>query len=59
MGQIKQIIKRDGRRVPFDEKKIANAIYAAAHVLGGQDRTSQDHLAKEVGAYLTYNLEIT
>lgn len=59
MGQIKQIVKRDGRRVPFDEAKIANAIYAAAHVLGGQDRSTAEHLAKEVVVYLTENLSIT
>lgn len=33
MGQIRQIIKRDGRHVPFDQTKITNAIYAAATVL--------------------------
>ena len=42
MGQIRQIVKRDGRRVPFDQTKITNAIYAAANVLGGQDRNTAE-----------------
>ncbi len=32
---IDQVIKRDGRRVPFDRKRIENAIYAAARAVGG------------------------
>ncbi len=34
---IKQIIKRDGRVVPFNTEKIANAIFKAAQSIGGQD----------------------
>ena len=34
---IEQIIKRDGRRAPFEIDKIANAIFGAAKASGGQD----------------------
>lgn len=40
MGGIKvitQIIKRDGRLVPFNTEKIANAIFKAAQSIGGQN----------------------
>ena len=59
MGQIEQIIKRDGRRVPFHQEKITNAIYAAAAVLGGQDRQTAQKLSSEVVSYLTEELKIT
>ena len=35
---IQQIVKRDGRVVPFELDKITEAIYKAAQALGGQDR---------------------
>ena len=59
MSQIRQIVKRDGRRVPFDETKIANAIYAAANVLGGQDRSTAEQLSEDVVCYLTDTLNIS
>ena len=34
---IQQIVKRDGRVVPFELDKITEAIYKAAQALGGQD----------------------
>ena len=34
----KKIEKRDGRIVPFDQGKIANAIWKAAQVVGGKDK---------------------
>ncbi len=34
---ITQIIKRDGRIVPFNTEKIANAIFKAAQSIGGQN----------------------
>ncbi len=37
MDCIRQIVKRDGRTVPFDVNKIADAIFKAAQVLGGRD----------------------
>ena len=35
---ITEIIKRDGRRAPFQIEKITDAIYAAAQASGGRDR---------------------
>lgn len=58
MGQIRQIIKRDGRHVPFDQTKITNAIYAAATVLGGQDRNTAEQLSADIVAYLTDEQQI-
>ncbi len=58
MGQIRQIIKRDGRHVPFDQTKITNAIYAAATVLGGQDRSTAEQLSADIMAYLTDEQQI-
>ena len=34
---IIHIIKRDGRKVPFNIEKIANAIFRAAQTQGGTD----------------------
>ena len=45
---ITMIRKRDGREVPFNIEKIANAIYKAAEVLGGQDYYTAMKLACEV-----------
>ena len=53
MGKIVEIIKRDGRRVPFDIDKISRAIFKAAEVLGGKDKEMADYLAKQVELYLT------
>lgn len=49
---MKQITKRDGRSVPFDIDKIANAIYGAAKALGGSDYEMALELAKQVEAEL-------
>lgn len=57
MAAIQKIIKRDGRCTAFDVKKIANAIYRAAEVLGGRDRAIADDLAQKVEAYLEENHE--
>lgn len=45
---ITQIRKRDGRVVPFDKEKIANAIFRAAKEVGGDDREKADQLASLV-----------
>ncbi|MEE1037736.1 MAG: anaerobic ribonucleoside triphosphate reductase [Eubacterium sp.] len=52
MGQITQIIKRDGRKVEFNIEKISLAIFKAAQVLGGNDREMADELAQKVVDYL-------
>ncbi|MCM8769553.1 MAG: ATP cone domain-containing protein, partial [Candidatus Omnitrophica bacterium] len=50
---ITQVRKRDGRLVPFDKKKIADAIFKAAQAVGGQDRYLAEDLAEAVTDYLT------
>ena len=35
---LKQVRKRSGRAVHFDQSKIANAIFKAAQAVGGADR---------------------
>ena len=46
---ISEIVKRDGRRVPFDESKIADAIKKAFAATGfPQDDKAAAELAKEV-----------
>ncbi len=50
---IKEVRKRDGRLVPFDESKIANAIFKAAQAVGGKDRA----LAEELASMVTVLLE--
>ena len=52
MDRIRQIVKRDGRTVPFELDKISDAIFKAAQVLGGRDREMSQNLAKEVQDYL-------
>ncbi len=49
---VARIIKRDGREAPFDKRKIADAIFAAARSIGGNDRDRADHLASAVAIYL-------
>lgn len=50
---IKTIVKRDGRTVKFDVKKIAEAIYKAAAALGGKDKNTAMYLAGQVELYLS------
>ena len=45
---IIHIIKRDGRKVPFNIEKIANAIFRAAHSCGGTDFNVAMEVAVEV-----------
>lgn len=49
---IDKIKKRDGRQVPFDREKIADAIYRAAHALGGTDRAEAERVTDMVVDYL-------
>ena len=49
---IEWIVKRDGRLVPFDPKKIAFAILRAAVAMGGRDQALAERLAGEVVASL-------
>lgn len=45
---IEQIVKRDGRRAPFEIEKIANAIFSAAKASGGHDYDMARDLADQV-----------
>ena len=45
---ITKIVKRDGRAVEFDKEKITQAIYKAAHAIGGNDYDSAEELAGKV-----------
>lgn len=53
MPKIKAVRKRDGRLVPFNERKIADAIFKAAQSVGGRDR----ELAEELASIVTSLLE--
>ena len=52
MDKIRQIVKRDGRLVPFELDKISEAIFKAAQVLGGRDKQMSESLAQDVQTYL-------
>ncbi|MCL2019796.1 MAG: anaerobic ribonucleoside triphosphate reductase [Oscillospiraceae bacterium] len=45
---LTKILKRDGRHVPFNLEKIADAIYKAARSVGGHDYESSLRLAEKV-----------
>jgi len=53
---IETIIKRDGRKVPFDINKIAEAIYKAAKATGGRDFETAKNLANNVVSYIENQL---
>ena len=46
------VIKRNGKVVPFDKSKIANAIFKAARAVGGENRKMAEALADEVVLFL-------
>ena len=56
---ITEIIKRDGRRAPFQIKKIADAIFAAAQASGGRDYEMAKDLAQQVVVLLDNENMIT
>jgi ribonucleoside-triphosphate reductase len=45
---VTQIMKRDGRKVPFNIEKIANAIFKAAQSVGGSNYDESMNLAVDV-----------
>ncbi|MBR1779737.1 MAG: anaerobic ribonucleoside triphosphate reductase [Clostridia bacterium] len=49
---IDTILKRDGRRVKFDIRKIVDAIFKAAEEVGGSDKKIAEDLAYQVIGYL-------
>lgn len=54
---IMKIKKRDGREVPFNIEKIANAIFKAAVAVGGSDYDTSMDLALQVVEYVEENLD--
>ena len=54
---MREIRKRDGRVVTFDESKIADAIFKAACAVGGSDRSLAEELAAVVTMFLEKNYE--
>ena len=48
MAMITMIKKRDGREVPFTVEKIANAVFKAAHSVGGNDYSEAMAIADKV-----------
>lgn len=52
MSVPRQVRKRDGRLVPYDRRKIADAIFRAAQSVGGSDRFLAEQLAGLVEALL-------
>jgi anaerobic ribonucleoside-triphosphate reductase len=50
---FQNIIKRDGRILPFHAQKIAQAIFKAAKAVGGEDYSLAEELTREVIAYLS------
>ncbi|MCX5653069.1 MAG: ATP cone domain-containing protein, partial [Planctomycetota bacterium] len=55
--RITQIRKRDGRVMPFEKAKIADAIFKAAQAVGGEDRFLAEELASAVTDYLNRHFE--
>ncbi len=45
---IKQVIKRTGTIVPFNQDRITNAIYRAAVAVGGRDKEKSKELSEQV-----------
>ena len=54
---ITKILKRDGRRVPFNIEKISNAIYQAAVSVGGENYEEAQELAEKVCEYLEKEID--
>ena len=55
--RITQVRKRDGRIMPFDAAKIADAVFKAAQAVGGEDRFIAEELAGAVCDYLNRHYE--
>lgn len=49
---IEMVQKRDGRLVPFDQKKISDAIFKAAMAVGGDNKPLAEELAGLVTTFL-------
>ncbi len=49
---IEQVVKRDGRVVPFRRDKITHAVFSAAVAVGGHDREAAERVTDDVIARL-------
>ncbi|HEY5586899.1 MAG TPA: anaerobic ribonucleoside triphosphate reductase [Ruminiclostridium sp.] len=54
---ITKIRKRDGREMPFNIEKIANAVFKAASATGGKDYKTAMKLAEKVVEYIDATLD--
>ena len=55
---VKEIIKRDGRRIPYDESKIQAAIFkAATEVAKKEGSIASYEMAGKLAAQVTKNIE--
>ncbi|MHC4137962.1 MAG: anaerobic ribonucleoside-triphosphate reductase, partial [Planctomycetota bacterium] len=54
---VEQVRKRDGGLVPFNQAKIADAIFKAAQAVGGDDRVLAEELAEMVTVFLERNFD--
>jgi uridine kinase len=50
--RFSHVVKRSGATVPFNQERIANAIYRAAVAVGGRDRDRASWLASQVVQFL-------
>ncbi len=55
---FKEIRKRDGRVVVFDEQKITEAIFKAAKAVGGENKSIAEELTQKVIEYLNANNQV-
>lgn len=60
MGLIREVYKRDGRKIPFNKERITRAIYLAAEEVSKREGTEADYhlseqLAEEVVAKINQN----
>ena len=52
MSMFQKIMKRDGREVEFNERKITDAIFKAAKAVGGEDRELAMEITLDVMRFL-------
>ena len=57
LNSIQFIKKRDGRVVPFDQDKIAEAVWSAVQAVEGQDRDRAEQLSTEIVKHLRRKYE--
>ncbi|MGI5897234.1 MAG: anaerobic ribonucleoside triphosphate reductase [Oscillospiraceae bacterium] len=56
---LTSIVKRDGRKVPFELDKITVAVYKAAQAIGGKDHQMAEDIANKVCIYIEGELGVT